>query len=709
MQNKKMKNSKRRFKDLKLSSKTSITIGLTLLIVLLALVCTSVLLAKNSVTKAINGEFSGIAAENGVLVQAILGNVSQNVENLQNYIEYQYELFEKNGYSGNKKESLVYPIQLEAMNAEIESYILNNAWATVGGSSDIFGIGIYFEKNAFDPAKADYSIYVNNDDAANRTARSYGTYEDYSTKEYYAKAAASMKAVFTEPYNEQGVTMVTVSYPIAVNGKLRGVITTDINVDNFSKIRAHNEKYLTMFANVYNENGIVIYDSESKEYTGKKLIDLIGVAEGSQIVEKMNLGEAFQIDTLKNDGSALVRYFCPIKTGDVTWWAASALEKSDLDKDVNRLVITIFIIAVVSLLIIVVITRVLLTRYLNPVNHVVTAAESLASGNFDMKLEVESEDEIGVLAKAFLNTAENLKHIIQDLAHSMKEMAGGNFTVQSSVKFVGEFEEIKENLARFLIRISEILHDINHASEQVAEGAGRISAGAQSLTDGATDQASSIEELQATVADITDEVDNNAEQAKLASSMAEDVGNEIVDSNRQMKEMVEAMDLIFVTSNQIGNIIDSINGIAEQTNLLALNASIEAARAGDAGRGFSVVADEVKNLASQSVEAAKNSTKLISDSLTAVENGKKLADVTAARLQKSQEKTTELVKNIESISSASEKQAVALNQIMLAVEQIASVVEENTAMAEESSASSEELATQSQVLKALVEQFTILP
>ena len=190
--------------------------------------------------------------------------------------------------------------------------------------------------------------------------------------------------------------------------------------------------------------------------------------------------------------------------------------------------------------------------------------------------------------------------------------------------------------------------------------------------------------------------------------MAKVVGTDIMASNEDMQQVVQAMDTISEAAKQISGIINTINDIASQTNLLALNASIEAARAGDEGRGFAVVATQVGNLANQSAAAAKSSNDLIVQALNAVEAGKRMVDDTAAKLVKSVDKTNVLVDNIAAISKASAEQADALNQIAQAANQIAAVVQENTAMAEESSASSEELAAQAEKLKNLVSAFKLL-
>lgn len=695
-----------KFLNRKLSYKISAATGILLACFLTVLIIISASIAGSFLSKSIKSEFEGVAAQNGVVVQNVLTTASDTAQILQDYIVEKYDEFEKNGYNGRTAKSEVYGVNLQEMNKQIEEMIISVARTTATSNDKIAGIGVFFEPDAFDPAIKDYTIYISESDPSN--LQSYGSYDSYGSQDYYRQAAASQMNSFTDPYYDQGINMVSASFPIVYKNQTYGVILVDINVDTFSELTSSDADYPSMYVDVLTSDSTMVYDSESNEYIGTRLTDLISAKQYAKIQAGIDTGKAFSVSTKKDDGTSIVRFYSPINACGQTWWAASALSKFDLSKKTILLVALMTVIALGTLGAIVFISRRLVVKYLKPIDSVVNVADKLAMGDFSATLDATYDDEIGELSKTFSDMSSRLKEIIADITRGLNEMASGNFNLTTEVDHIGDFKAIEDALLTVVNDMSDTLREINQVADMVSANASQLSDGAQSITEGATDQASSVEELQSTIETVSEQVHKNADNANAANNMAKVVGTDIMASNEDMQQVVHAMDTINEAARQISGIINTINDIASQTNLLALNASIEAARAGDEGRGFAVVATQVGNLASQSAEAAKSSNDLIIQALNAVEAGKRMVDQTAAKLIESVDKTNILVDNIARISSASAEQADALNQISQAADQIAAVVEENTAMAEESSASSEELAAQAEKLKDLVSAFKLL-
>ncbi len=331
----------------------------------------------------------------------------------------------------------------------------------------------------------------------------------------------------------------------------------------------------------------------------------------------------------------------------------------------------------------------------------------LGHGDFDMEIEFTMQGDIDDLCTAVNDTAVQLKKNVTGIATTLDLITDGKIHIVNKRSYAGDFTRIQNSMQQLSEILLQNVSLISSSSQQVTDGSEQVASASQSLAQGATEQASSIQELSATILDVSEQVKQNAFDASDANGASTLARQKIQNVAKETENMMQAMTEITRSSNQIGNIIKTINDIARQTNILALNAAVEAARAGSAGKGFAVVAEEVRNLASKSAEAAQNSTALIENSILAVEKGKSIADQTAKTMQEvlaATEKSTDLVNRI---ASASETQANSISQISLGVDQISSVVQTNSATAEESAASSREMADHATQLQHLVEYYSL--
>lgn len=243
---------------------------------------------------------------------------------------------------------------------------------------------------------------------------------------------------------------------------------------------------------------------------------------------------------------------------------------------------------------------------------------------------------------------------------------------------------------------------ITFISNQISSGAEEVSQASQKLAQGASEQASSVEEITSSLEELSAMGKTNADNSIEAKKLANEANEFAIDGDNEMIKMKTAIDDIQNSSTETAKIIKTINEIAFQTNLLALNAAVEAARAGEAGKGFAVVADEVRNLASRSAEAAKMTSNLIEESNTNAGKGVEYVEAAAKTLNRINSGTKKVDDLISEISTSIEEQAKGIEQINIAMTQIDKVTQENAACAEESAGSSEELHGQSRELQTII-------
>lgn len=347
-------------------------------------------------------------------------------------------------------------------------------------------------------------------------------------------------------------------------------------------------------------------------------------------------------------------------------------------------------------------------KVMAPIKKVQYVMRELSAGNLSAELGLEpNTSEIGRLVADLITTRDTLKLYIGDISNTLSKMADGNMALSVDIDYVGDFVPIKNALTQIIASLNDTLSRIVIAADQVASGSNQVASGSQALSQGTTEQASTIEQLSANVQAVSQQVNNTAHNSSNAQTQSEIAGSKVLESNEQMRHMIDAMNDINNKSGEISKIIKTIEDIAFQTNILALNAAVEAARAGAAGKGFAVVADEVRNLAGKSAEAAKNTTELIEQTVKAVENGTKIADNTATAMLEVVDGTKKVTDIILEIASASQEQADAVGQITYGIDQVSAVVQTNSATSEQSAAASEELSGQAQMLKELVSKFNL--
>lgn len=373
-----------------------------------------------------------------------------------------------------------------------------------------------------------------------------------------------------------------------------------------------------------------------------------------------------------------------------------------IQQQLTGLTILQVVVVVVAVLITVMYCLFLIKAITRPMAKLSEAAKKMTLGDIDVDCEKIYNDDLGELLDEFAQMAD----AIREQTRITEAISKGDLTKEANPR--SDKDVLGKAIVRLLSENNMTLSSVKEASAQITVGSEQVANASQALAQGSTEQASAIEQVTASMDEVTQRTKANATEAGEANVLVQNIKAMATSGNEQMKSMIGAMDDINASSETISKIIKTIDDIAFQTNILALNAAVEAARAGVHGKGFAVVAEEVRNLAAKSAAAASETAEMIDDTIHKVGNGTKIAQDTAKSLDEIVTSIDEIVGLISNITSSSNDQATAISQIDQAISQVSTVVQTNAATSQECAAASEELSNQAVTLKNLMARYQLL-
>ena len=381
----------------------------------------------------------------------------------------------------------------------------------------------------------------------------------------------------------------------------------------------------------------------------------------------------------------------------------------------NMCTMIIFIVIIVTGIAIAVVAtvigKIITDSITEPVQQIDAAVASLRKGelsNIEM-LTYESDDEFGDTIRMLKEAMNILSDYVREISQEVKFIAQGDLTRNGDdiTPFLGDFSELKDSLVYILKRFNSTLSEISGIAEQVTHNAKEVESASKSLSDGATEQAGVIQELNATIDTVVDLAVDTASETKNASERVKASANKANEEKEKMNVLLTEMEHITEISKEIGNIITDIEDIASQTNLLALNASIEAARAGEAGKGFAVVADQIGKLAADSAKSAVNTRDLIDKTLVEIQRGNAVTITTAEAFNQIISDMDSFAEMAENTMEKANSQAESLEQIGQGIEQLSGVVQSTAASSEENTAISINLSEGADKMNERVNRFKL--
>lgn len=334
----------------------------------------------------------------------------------------------------------------------------------------------------------------------------------------------------------------------------------------------------------------------------------------------------------------------------------------------------------------------------NETNHVIAEINSvmmaMQQGNYEKRVEIDAKGELNTLKEHINESMQSLNSAINDIVDTVTALSEGDLTKTITNKYNGDLLTLKDAINQSISNLSGIVSQVVQSGYVVNNEAANVSSGAGDVRQKIQQQAAAIEETSATMEEMNATVQNNTENAKLASEVVGQVQSESKKAQDVMGKTIEAMNSIKDSSSDIAEIVTLIDSIAFQTNLLALNAAVEAARAGEHGRGFAVVAGEVRSLAQKSADAAKDIKNLIDSSVQRISQGTELASASGEVQKDISESINNVAEMIHQINSASQEQAEGVSQVHQAINEIDSATQANAALVETTSSSADSMSEQ---------------
>ena len=484
------------------------------------------------------------------------------------------------------------------------------------------------------------------------------------------------------------------------NGTMIGIACGGFRIDRDRWVDYIKEQYnveCTVFLGDERISTTVLND-EGKRAVGTKL-------NNAKIYEKVFRDREPVFSEAAVVGKPMTVFYHPIANGndDVMgmYFAGIPMERQKLV--VRQNTFSNLMVTVIGLFFFVIVVYGIVNTIVTPIRKMAAAAEDLADGNLNVNLTVNTKDETATLATAF-----------QHLANSLKAKTGvalaiaqGDLTIWVPLR--SQHDELGLSLIRMRYSLFDSISDLKDLAQTVNDEAVSLSCVNQALVDNTTHSAEQLKEIAASIRLFHTKTVQNAEEARSAESLTKSAQDGSNDGKEKMGRMVQAMDAITKSSDEIKKIIRVIDDIAFQTNLLALNAAVEAARAGQHGKGFAVVAEEVRNLASRSAKAARETAGLIEESIQHVRQGSKVALETSESLNVITEQVEHINKIVSAISVESDQQANHLGQMTNTVSQVSGTADANMQSVQEVTGVISSVSKTAQGLDAIITHFKSNP
>lgn len=497
---------------------------------------------------------------------------------------------------------------------------------------------------------------------------------------------------------------ITMGMPVKENGEtafyLVGVYKYDMLNDVLSSINIGKNG----MAYMVNREGIVTgHPDQSKVQAKSTLLQLGGGNE--EAIKSVTTGETGSTEFDINGQQMLVA-FSPIH--GTQWALVIQVPKSDYNNLINRAMIVAGICTLAVLFISILVILRMARSISKPVKNVTNRMLGLSDGDLHTEVaHIRSGDELEIMTRTLADTVGSVNRYISDIHQVLSGVADGNLQIEPQVQYKGDFTLIRNSLVTILASMNKTISGFRAAAARLAQMAEELSGQSGQLHQASLEQNQATEVLVDEVTHVKEQLAGVIESSDQTHTMTSKITRKVQEANTQMDALSNAMSNISSNAQEITSIAKAIDNIAFQTNILALNASVEAARAGSAGRGFAIVAEEVKELAGKSAQAAQNAMAIVANTKAVIQKGVELNASTAESLQAIYGVSTEISEISDQLIAAVQGQENALISMEERIATISSIADRNLQSAVGTSQSSELLAKESEELQVQVKKFAL--
>ncbi len=502
----------------------------------------------------------------------------------------------------------------------------------------------------------------------------------------------------------QGNLGITMGMPVKENGETSMYVVGVYKYDTINDIISSINLGKNGMAYMANHEGIVTgHPDQSLVLEGYTLSQ---ISDGNDdAISRITTDETGSTE-FPIDGKKMLVAFSPIR--GTQWSLVIQVPKSDYNHLINRAMLVAVLLTLAVLVLSILIVLRLARSISRPVKSVTNRMVSLSDGDLHTEtVSVQTEDELGIMAKTLNDTVESVNQYISDIQQVLTQIADGNLGVEPQVDYKGDFILIRDSLASIVQSMNETISGFRSAAVRLAEMAEELSGQSGQLHHASLEQHESAASLVDEVNQAKERLADVTESSSQTRAKTEEITQCIQRANAQMSALSGAMNDISSNAHEITKIARAIEDISFQTNILALNASVEAARAGSAGSGFAVVANEVQNLAVKSAEAAQSATEMISNTLAIIQTGVGLNADTASSLDAISDVSAQISSISDQLVVAVEGQASALSTMEERIDAISAITDRNLQSSEGTSKASQLLASEAEKLQAQVKNFVL--